>query len=245
MNESNHLGDEPRDLDLSSLTFNEVAAFFFAREVVSDNEQYDYFLTNLHGKKHSESVPSSPEVLVNNLTKLFAQFGQIASKYTLAQVDQGVWGMWGAKLRLYELLFAPPVPLTSRLDCIRSMYHVYSDYVSKLERQPDSEIESGFYMWWDLILHGFWDSSRPVIAGTYRGDASKLDAEARVLLDVLFETLTRILAIPNWASQQSALHGLGHLYHPRGHDVVQRFIDMNPSGFNLKWLEHCRDCNVM
>ena len=76
----------------------------------------------------------------------------IKSKYTLAQVDQGVWGMLGANLRLYELLFGPPVPLTSRLDCIRSMYHVYSDYVSKLEREPDPEIETGFYMWWDLIL---------------------------------------------------------------------------------------------
>jgi len=219
MNESNHLDGGLRDLDLSSLTFDEIAAFFFAPEVVSDDEQYDYFLTDLHGKKYFESVPSSPEVLVNNLTKLFAQFGQIASKYTLAQVDQGVWGMWGANLRLYELLFGPPVPLTSRLDCIRSMYQVYSDYVSKLEREPDPDIESGFYMWWDFILHGFWNSSRPVIAGTYRGDASKLDAESSVLLDVLFGTLTRILAIPNGASQQSALHGLGHLYHPLVHDA--------------------------
>jgi hypothetical protein len=237
--------DSDRALDLSSLTFDEFAAFFFAREVVPDDEQYGYFLTDRHGEKYFESVPSSPEVLVNHLTKLFTQFGQIASEYTLARVDQGVWGMWGVNLRLYELLFDPPVPLVSRLDCIRSMHHVYSDYVSKLEREPDPEIESGFYMWWDLILHGFWDSSRPVIAGTWRGDASKLDAESRVLLDVLFETLTGILAIPNHASQLSALHGLGHLYHPQVHDAVQRFIDTNPSGFSLKWLEQCRDCNVM
>jgi hypothetical protein len=195
-----------------------------SREVVPDDEQFGYFLTDLHGETYFESVPSSPEILVNHLTKLFTHFFQIASKYTLAQVDQGVWGMWGVNLRLHELLFGPPVPLTSRLDCIRSMCHVYSDYVSKLKREPDPEIETGFYMWWDLILHGFWDSSRPVIAGTRRGDASKLDAESRVLLDVLFETLTRILAIPSQASQLSALYGLGHLYHPRVHDAVQRFI---------------------
>jgi hypothetical protein len=241
MNESNHLDDEPRDLDLSSLTFDEFAEFFLAREVVPDDEQYGYFLTDLHGETYFESVPSSPEVLVNHLKKLFTEFGQIASKYTLAQVDQGVWGMWGANLRLYELLFGPPVPVTSRLDCIRSMYHVYSDYVSKLEREPDPEIESGFYMWWDLVLHGFWDSSRR----PSRGEASRLDAESRVLLDVLFETLTRILAIPNRASQLSALHGLGHLYHPQVRDAVQRFIDTNPTGFRLKWLEQCRDCNVL
>jgi hypothetical protein len=85
--------------------------------------------------------------------------------------------MWGVNLRLHELLFGQPVPLTSRMDCIRSPYHVYSDYVSKLEREPDPEMETGFYMWWDLILHGFWDSSRR----TWRGDASKLDAESRAL----------------------------------------------------------------
>jgi hypothetical protein len=239
------LDDEPKDLDLSSLTFEEFTGFFFAREVVPDDEQFDYFLTDLQGQKYFESVPSSPEVLVNHLTKLFSGFGQIAREYTLAQVDQGVWGIWGANLRLYEFVFDPSVPLASRLSCIRSMYHVYADYVSKLEREPDPEIESGVYMWWDLILHGFWNSSRPVIAGTWRGDPSKLDPESRVLLDILFETLTRILAIPNRASQLSALHGLGHLYHPQVHDAVQRFIDANPSGFSLKWLEQCRDCNVM
>jgi hypothetical protein len=38
MNEPNHLNDESRNLDLSSLTFDEFAAFFFAREVVPDDE---------------------------------------------------------------------------------------------------------------------------------------------------------------------------------------------------------------
>jgi len=42
-----------------------------------------------------------------------------------------------------------------------------------------------------------------------------------------------------------ALHGLGHLYHPQVHDAVQGFIDTNPAGVSLKWLEQCRDCNVM
>ena len=245
MNESNHLDDGAKNLDLSAFAFDEFAAFFFDRTVAADHHQYDYFMTDVHGGKYSDSIPSSPEIVVNHLTELFLKFGQIASKYSLAQVDQGIWGVWGTKLRLYEFLFASSIPLESRMSCIRSMYHVYSDYVSQLDRAPDPEIESGIYMWWDFILHGFWGPSRPVIAGTYRGDASKLDAESRLLLDGLFDTLTQILAIPNWASQQSALHGLGHLYHPRGHDAVQRFIDTNPSGFNLKWLEQCRDCNVM
>ena len=43
MNESHHLGDEPRDLDLSFLTFDEFAVFFFAREVVPDDERTAIF----------------------------------------------------------------------------------------------------------------------------------------------------------------------------------------------------------
>jgi len=84
MNEESERDDELRDLNLSSLCFEEFAAFFFAREVVPDDEQYDYFLTDLRGEKYFESTPSSAEVLVNLLTKLFSEFGQIASKYTLA-----------------------------------------------------------------------------------------------------------------------------------------------------------------
>lgn len=81
--------------------------------------------------------------------------------------------------------------------------------------------------------------------GTWRGDASKLDSEARCLLDVMFETLGRILLLPDWDSQKSALHGLWHLYHPEVGNVVQEFIDANKSAFSLKWLEQCRDCDVM
>ena len=245
MNVANHRDDESRDLDLSPLSFEEFTTFFFAREVVPDDEQFDCFLTDLRGRKFYESILSSPQVLIDHLTRLFSEFGEVARKYTLAQVDQGVWGMWGENLRLYEFLFNSSVPLESRLRCIRSMFHVYSDYVSKLEREPDPDVESGFFMWWDLILHGFWDSSRPVVPGTWRGDASKLDSESRVLLDVMFETLTQILALPSRESQRSALHGLGHLYHPKVPDAVQRFIDASASDFSLKWLEQCRDCNVL
>jgi hypothetical protein len=245
MHEAHNQNDELRNLDLSSLSFAEFVDFFLAREVVADEDLFGSFLIDLHGEKYFESVPSSPEVLVKYLTGLCKDFAQIAGKYTLAQVDQGIWGMWGPPLSLHECLFNAPMPVTSRFDCIRSMYHVYSDDVAKLEREPDPEIETGIYMWWDLILHGFWNLSRPRIPGTRRGDPNKLDPESRVVLEVLFETLLRILSIPNRPSQLSALHGLGHLDHPGVHDAVQRFIDTNPPRFDLKWLEQCRDCDVL
>jgi hypothetical protein len=65
------------------------------------------------------------------------------------------------------------------------------------------------------------------------------------LLDVMFETLTCIFLLPDRESQKSALHGLAHLYHPEVRDAVQEFIDTNKSDFSLKWLEQCRDCDLM
>jgi hypothetical protein len=243
MNQANDRDGELRALDLSSLSFGEFTVFFFAREVVPDDEQFDYFLTDLHGEKYDQCIPSSPQVLINHLTKLFSEFDKVARKYTLAQMNQGIWGIWGENLRLYEFLFDSSVPLETRVGCIRSMFHVFSDYVSKLEPEPDPNTESGFYMWWDLILHGFWVSQH-LASGTW-SDATILDSESRVLLDVMFETLTRILALPSRESQRSALHGLGHLHHPSVHDAVQRFIDTSTSDFRPKWLEQCRDCSVL
>jgi len=238
------LPDELENLDLSSKSFDEFVEFFFDRKVVPDEEQFHYFSTDLEGREYDEAVPSSPSVLVGHMNKLFLEFGRIAPKYSLAQIDQGIWGILGENLRLYEFLFDASVSLPNRLECIRSMYSVYSDFVAKSEAEPEPDL-SGFYMWWDLILHGFWIPPRPRIAGTYKGDPSRLDEESRVLLDAMFDTLKRMLDIPHTETQRCALHGLGHLQHPGVHDAVQRYIENNQSKFSMSWLEECRDGTVM
>lgn len=235
--------DELKNLDLSAKSFEEFVEFFFARRVVPDEEQFGYFLTDLEGKRYDEAIPSSPAILVKHMTKLFSEFGRIAINYSLAQVDQAVWGILGENLRLYEFLFDASVPLPNRLECIRSMCCVYSDFVAKPEVDPDPAL-SGFYMWWDLVLHGFW-ALRSLVPGTSWGDASKLDSESRVLLDVMFETLKRILDLPHVESQRCTLHGLGHLHHPDVHDTVQHYIDATKSEFPLAWLEQCRDSTAL
>jgi hypothetical protein len=234
-----------KNLDLSAKTFDEFVEFFFARDTVPDEEQFDYFLIDRIGQQYDEAVPSSPDVLVGYMTKLFSEFGQIATKYSLAQLDQGIWGILGENLRMYELLWDSSVPLPKRVQCIRSMYCVYSDFValSKVE-----VLENCFDMWWDLILHGFWFQWKIWRAGITTGEVSKLDAEARALLDVMFETIKRILDLPDPRTQRYALHGLGHLHHPGVRETVQDFIDKNKSNFTdegVRWLEQCRDGTVM
>jgi hypothetical protein len=234
------MNDELRDLDLSSLSFDEFVEHFFGRKVVPDNEQFDLFMVGLDGEQFDKNRPSSPLVVVDHMNALFLNFGPIGNKYSIDQVDQAVWGMLGANLRLYEFVFDPSVPIENRLACIQSMYHVYSDFVTHLRTDLGPNL-TGFYMWWDLLLHGFWTSNKPHFPGTYKGDSSKLDAESRLMLDVMFETLHRILSLPDKESQKSALHGLGHLDHPSVRDEVQQFIDTRESDFKLEWLEQCRD----
>jgi hypothetical protein len=43
----------------------------------------------------------------------------------------------------------------------------------------------------------------------------------------MFETLSKILALPDARTQGYALHGLGHLHHPRVITVVPKFLDSN------------------
>jgi len=230
------------ELSLSSKTFEEYVRFLFDRDVVPDDAHFNWYLTDLDGAKYDEIDRSEPAVLVGYMTRLFSDFAAIVAGYSPAQVDQGVWGIWGEAVRSYELVFATSVPLSQRLACIRSMYVVYKDYVPTFPTAPGL---SGFNMWWDLLLHGFWSAPREFVPGTYRGDFSKLDEESRIMLDEMFETLKLILSLPNHECQHAALHGLGHLYHPQVPQLVQQVIDSGSTEFRLKWLEDCRDGTVL
>jgi hypothetical protein len=64
-------------------------------------------------------------------------------------------------------------------------------------------------------------------------------------LDVLFETLSRILEIQDKETQPCALHGLGHLYHPGVAELVQRYINSGKSELPLVWVERCGDGRVL
>jgi hypothetical protein len=169
---------------------------------------------------------------------LFSGFDQIVSQYSPLQRDQAIWSFFGSRCELYESLFDASLPLADHLASIRSIYFVYAG--GPAERTTKLEL-AGFFMLGDLVLHGFWNSSRPVIPGTYPGDPSKLDAESRVVPEAMFETLSRILEIPDRETQRCALHGLGHLHHPGVRDLVQRYTQTNEAELGLKWLEQCRD----
>lgn len=241
-----------RNLDLSVRTFEEFVEFFFARQVVTLDSPLGCMVDEVvhKGRDFDEAVPSSPEVVLGHITGLFAEFGRIAPNYSLRQVNQAIWTILGPDLEIPELLFDATLPLSKQLECIRAMYHVYSDFVA---RSKVEVMENCFDMWWDLLAHDFWFQRRFYDRREHAipiemGEVSKLDSEARTTLDVMFDTLKRILDLPDARTQRFALHGLGHLHHPDVKRTVQRFIDEHKCNFTdeeRKWIEECRDGTVM
>jgi len=65
-------------------------------------------------------------------------------------------------------------------------------------------------MWWDM-LRRFEDAGDPQI------------------VDAMVVALEEILALPFPHCQQSALHGLGHLAHPRKAAIIEAFVRTNPN----------------
>lgn len=67
------------------------------------------------------------------------------------------------------------------------------------------------------------------------------------MVETIFQTLAKILALDHRGCQIRALHGLGHLYHPSSEKLVQGNLDEHRSEFSaegVKWIEDCRDSSV-
>jgi hypothetical protein len=232
--------------DLSLLSFDEFVSLFFDHDLVVEEFWYqDPAFINSSSMFDDDRGMSSPAVVIEHMSRLFTNFAASVSAFSLPQVNAGIWAMFGpTPFVLHEHLWLPSAPLSVRLSCIGSMYFVYSEYVAKSQVH---EMENCFYMWWDLVASGFWnylDFTEKVP----EGDVARLNPERRALLDSMFNTLSKILLLPDERVQGCALHGLGHLHHPGVRSLVQKFLDAGRakmSSEELRWVEQCRDGTVM
>ncbi len=67
------------------------------------------------------------------------------------------------------------------------------------------------------------------------------------MIETIFQTLSKILALDHRGCQICALHGLGHLYHPSSEQLVQKYLDKYRAEFSdedVQWIEYCRDNSV-
>jgi hypothetical protein len=95
-------------------------------------------------------------------------------------------------------------------------------------------METCFDMWFDLI--------GDAVTGMPDG------AEKQRVAEAVFQSLVEILAIEESRCQHAALHGLGHLPHPKRASIVDHWLDLHSSSldsYSAEWVKQCRDGTVM
>lgn len=220
---------KPADIDFSSLSFDQFVAFFFDHPENAPFWYAEY--------AQATTTVSKPVLLVDQLTQLFSEFAPAVQRHSPAQISHGVWALLGAEFSLIESVWDSSVPLAKRLACMHAMNAVFTEFVATHEEEV---LQKPFYMWWDIIVTGFWAHQGQFEAP----DLKQLDADSLTLLEAMFETLKQILAFPDPRTQGYALHGLGHLQHPGVRAVVQGYLDENKNRFTEEhtlWIEQCRD----
>ena len=222
--------NQPANLDLSQLSFDQFVEFFFNHP---EGEPFWYADPAYALKDLSFPGP----LLVDHLTKLFSAFAAAVGNYTPLQIAHGIWAMFSPSFSVFDVLWDSSVTLEQRAACIRAMGTLFIDYVTQHDAEP---LQKCFYMWWHIVVTGFWAQ-----AGQFEAqDLSQLDPDSRALHDTIFQTLLQILSVSDPRTQGYALHGLGHLQDPRVHDVVQKYLDENQDRFaddHVQWIEQCRD----
>ncbi len=224
------------DFDLSTLPPAQFSTFFFDRPIVAGvTAKYELFL----GEFEAFAVPN-PAVVLANVQAMCRNFAELAKIYSPEQLDQGLWAVFGGVLNCATYLFDPAVESGLRIDCVESMYLPFRDVVA---RRTTNVKESFYWMWWDIILHGLRPAPKE-----YKFGYLTLTNDQSQMVETIFQTLSKILALDHQGCQICALHGLGHLYHPSSEKLVQGYLDEHRSEFSaedVKWIEDCRDNAVL
>jgi hypothetical protein len=216
------------NFDASQLTYQEWLRFFFDRPIGKEvfwEERGRYFFL----------IEAERAVLVQHLQKMCWEHKAILEVYSREQVDQGLWAIFGT-FSYHEVIFDSTVDLNLRIQCIESMFYVFSDVVANLE----GDVTGTFYwMWWDYMGHEPWAYSQL--------PENRLDRQQT--LDAIIRTLSKVLDLPHRGCQWSALHGLGHCdHHPKARELVQQYLDAHGaelSDEDRRWVEACRECRVV
>lgn len=106
------------------------------------------------------------------------------------------------------------------------MYLPFRDVVAKSNL---GKMDSFYWMWWDMVLHT--DVLR---------DAPSSDTKA--IVEAIYQALLKILALDHPACQWSALHGLGHLPHPKVRATVQEYLRLHRAELteeDTEWVNCC------
>jgi hypothetical protein len=165
-----------------------------------------------------------PAQVATHIAKAFEESGRLLARFSDEQLNQGFWFLVSNSCS--EFMYAlvdPGVPSVSRLRALRSFVPLFeqvmaarcSPHLSHLDEQGANPLNSACYMWWDILpIHGCPEES------------ARAEFDAEVLA-----VLRRLLAIPQDACRESALHGISEwsIYYPKASEIVEDFLASTPN----------------
>ena len=158
-----------------------------------------------------------------HLGAMCTAFRDIGRRFELSQLNQGLWAMFSiGEFELQETLWNDTLPLAERLACLRSMRVPYLEFVAE---HPAPVMENAFDMWWDMVLSSFWSQRG---APQITVDLSQTTGPFWIIIrDARRHPRQRRSSL-----SVVALHGLGHLHHPRVPERVTRFMQVTRMSWN-------------
>jgi len=202
--------------DITQYSFEEFVAFLFARSVPPTIEKRDPWYWNV-------DVTFDPERVCQYYVRLFRSPHFLSEQYSKAQLEQGFWAIQSCNLTCSasELIRDTSLPFAAREECVRSMLDLFNHLFAV---EP---LETSVQMWWDSLCYDWHCGNR----NRERG------GEDASMQDVMFQTLSSLLALDSPICQGAALHGLGHLHHPGTEQLVRQYLRQRTS-LSKEWKEY-------
>ncbi len=194
--------------DLTNISFDEFVSLIFDRDTPPEAGKLDASFCDV-------GVEFDAKKMCAYYVRLFQEPEFLVSRFTKPQLEEGFWAIMGHTIEwsTANIIYDSNLPLSARKDCIESMAVLFERLFA------NEPLDTSVHMWWDSLCYDWHCGNRKRERG----------GEDLELQNIFFQTLSKILAIDSWICQAAALHGMGHLHHPQTKEIVDRYIDENPS----------------
>jgi hypothetical protein len=194
-------------VDISRFSFDEFVSFLFDQDVPPETAKRDPWYW------HTE-VAYVPDLICSYYVKLFQQPQFLRGRFSKPQLEQAFWAIQSCNLECSasQIIWNSDLPFAAREECVRTMADLFRNFFAA---EP---LDTSGQMWWDSLCYDWHCGNRKRERG----------GEDERMQDVMFQTLTSILALDSDFCHGAALHGLGHLHHPETENLIQRFIAEHP-----------------
>ena len=193
--------------DIRGASFEDFVEFLFDHDVVPTPRQQN----DVEPWYWRVEVTFDPVRVAGFYIRLFQDTRFLISRFSVRHLEQGFWAIQSSNLdcAVSAVIWHNAVPMEIRESCVRAMFHLFEELFSTIR------FETASNMWWDSLAYDWHCGNRSRANG----------GEDQLMQDVMFETLERILGLDSIECQAAALHGLGHLHHPKTGDLIERYIE--------------------